>query len=99
MVHEGVKNFQCEHCNKAYYTLRLLKRHIGMQHDDGTNQFRCDKCPRTFPELNILKLLTLETYKRTVYNFGSALDGDAGQLQLGVRYGGEKGVHPPLDKR
>ena len=54
MVHEGVKNFQCEHCNKAYYTLRLLKRHLGMQHDDGTNQFRCDKCPRTFPELNIL---------------------------------------------
>lgn len=41
--------YDCEYCDEAYKTLRLLKHHIQEIHKDRLSAYQCDQCPKKFP--------------------------------------------------
>ena len=43
VVHEGLRNFQCDQCSKAFGSQKVLKVHIINVHEGGRNH-KCDKC-------------------------------------------------------
>ena len=46
-VHEGIKNFACEHCGAKFYRKTDLVKHFAKLHegkDSATKMFRCEFC-------------------------------------------------------
>ena len=46
-VHEGIKNFACEHCGAKFYRKTDLVKHFSKLHegkDSATKMFRCEFC-------------------------------------------------------
>ena len=50
-VHEGIKRdkIKCERCDRKFYTMYEVKRHIKIDHD-GIKKFQCQKCDKAFGE-------------------------------------------------
>ena len=46
MVHEKIKNYKCEICDKFFYAKSCLKRHQSEVH--GSQKVRCNQCPLMF---------------------------------------------------
>ena len=49
----GIRNYQCDKCDKAFYIEFNLKRHIATQHEGL--RFKCDQCLREFTEKSRLQ--------------------------------------------
>ena len=47
IVHEGLRPYQCDICEKSYAENRDLKNHYKIVHD-GTKSYFCDLCGKTF---------------------------------------------------
>ena len=52
-THSNVKSFECQVCNKKYYTKTSLHRHMKI-HDD-LKSHKCDFCFKNFPNKSQLK--------------------------------------------
>ena len=53
-VHEGLKNFQCEHCGKAFGGPSALKVHVDAVHVG--KKVSCDRCDKLFTQAKSLKI-------------------------------------------
>ena len=53
-VHEGVKNYKCDLCDKVYSRPTDIKRHIIGVHE-GQKNYKCDICGKAFKQSSHLK--------------------------------------------
>lgn len=58
VVHCGIKNFKCDHCNRTFAKLETLRNHI-MTHT-GEKPFGCSLCDRRF-----IQQVALKTHLKT----------------------------------
>ena len=54
IVHEGLKNYKCDLCDKAFSQLSNVKAHIKSVHE-GIKNHKCDFCEKAFSEHGTLK--------------------------------------------
>ena len=56
-VHERVKNFLCDQCDKAFVAKDKLKRHIAYVHEGmrDTKIYECDRCDEAYVERSELR--------------------------------------------
>ena len=53
-VHEGIKDFKCDHCGKEYTENKGLKVHIKRHHDNVRDE-QCNQCGKQFFTKEVLK--------------------------------------------
>ena len=56
-VHEGLKPYKCDICNKYWAQKKSLKRHINNDHGPKkeVKELKCDFCEKTFTQEGFLK--------------------------------------------
>ena len=54
-VHEKVKNYKCDICDKAFSRYGALKIHVNSVHEELKNH-KCDLCDKAYSQLCQLKL-------------------------------------------
>ena len=47
LIHEGARNYRCEHCNQPLGLVSRLNRHVIILHE-GRKDYRCDECLKFF---------------------------------------------------
>ena len=53
-VHEGVKNYKCDKCDKEFNYALSLNNHKKIVHE-GLKQYTCKKCNKKFASPNAVK--------------------------------------------
>ena len=46
-VHEGIKDYKCNHCGKEYFEKKRLNRHIKREHDNIRDE-KCNQCGKLY---------------------------------------------------
>ena len=54
MVHDGIKDFKCVYCGKAFSLRKDLKRHIHKVYE-GHGDYKCVFCSKSFSDERNLK--------------------------------------------
>ena len=54
-VHEGIKKYPCDQCEKVFSQKHHLKNHVKVIHD-GIRDYKCDSCSKSFPQAKHLQL-------------------------------------------
>ena len=54
-VHEGKKDFQCDHCGKSFTAVQTLKKHVKSVHEGIIIKHECHMCDKSFVEKTGLK--------------------------------------------
>ena len=49
LVHEGMKHFICESCDKKFTSKQMLVMHISAIHENKKD-FKCNSCEKTFSQ-------------------------------------------------
>ena len=62
-VHEGIKNFTCDRCEKSFSLSQSLKAHIKYYHESNGEQNTCDLCNKNFTLPGTLKAHIQEVHK------------------------------------
>ena len=64
-VHEGIKNFTCDRCEKSFSLHQSLKAHIKYYHESNGEENKCDLCNKSFSTSSFkqkVKLSHSDTY-------------------------------------
>ena len=62
-VHEGIKNFTCDRCEKSFSLHQSLKAHIKYYHESNGEENKCDLCNKTFTLPGTLKAHIQEVHR------------------------------------
>ena len=62
-VHEGIKNFTCNVCDKSFSLHQSLKAHIKYYHETNGEGNKCDLCNKTFTLPGTLKAHIQEVHE------------------------------------
>ena len=62
-VHEGIKNFTCNICDKSFSLHQSLKAHIKYYHETNGEGNKCDLCNKTFTLPGTLKAHIQEVHQ------------------------------------
>ena len=62
-VHEGIKNFTCNICDKSFSLHQSLKAHIKYYHESNGEENKCDLCNKTFTLPGTLKAHIQEVHQ------------------------------------
>ena len=68
VVHDGIRKYRCEKCDKAFSQLGNLKKHISCVHE-GMKKFRCHICDKSFGQLGSLKAHVCSWGKKELKGF------------------------------